>query len=312
VFSTNRGLDLRVLNVNLKKGGAVMKTIGALLVALVLLFTGCDNRSDQLEKEKAQLQEAIKSRDEFIQTVLESINEVHTKLETARAHENTIVRQTGALEEGKVFVSAENRVNIMHQIEDIDATLSENRKKLADLETKLKSSKIQYASLNKMVDNLRESLDEREQSITLLSERVKSLENDVAEKTKLVAEKEAVIDQKDSMIRDQKDMLNTAYYVVGNKDDLENKGIIKDEGGFLWGLVGSTTVLANGFDNGYFRTIDKSREMTIEVSGKIDKIVPKRDESYYVEEQKNDSLSTLKIVQPARFWQENLLVVVTK
>jgi predicted nucleic acid-binding Zn-ribbon protein len=298
--------------VNLKKGGAVMKTIGALLVALVLLFTGCNNRSDQLEKEKAQLQEGIKSRDEFIQTVLESINEVHSKLETARARENAIVRQTGALEEGKVLVNAENRVNIMHQIEDIDATLSENRKKLTDLETKLKSSKIQYASLNKMVDNLRESLDEREQSITQLSERVKSLENDVAEKTRLVAEKEAVINQRDSTIRDQHDMLNTAYYMVGTKDDLENKGIIKDEGGFLWGLVGSTTVLAKGFDKGYFKTIDKSREMTIKVNGKIDKIVPTRDETYYVEEQKNDSLSTLKIVNPERFWQQNLLVVVTK
>jgi predicted nuclease with TOPRIM domain len=298
--------------VNLKKGGAVMKTIGALLVALVLLFTGCDNRSDQLEKEKAQLQEAVKSRDEFIQTVLESINEVHNKLETARARENTIVRQTGALEEGKVLVNAENRVNIMHQIEDIDATLSENRKELADLETKLKSSKIQYASLNKMVDNLRESLDEREQSITQLSGRVESLENDVAEKTRLVAEKEAVINQRDSTIRDQQDMLNTAYYVVGDKDDLENKGIIKDEGGFLWGLVGSTTVLAKGVDNGYFKTVDKSREMTIEVSGKIDKIVPERDQSFYVEEQKSDGLSTLKIVKPERFWQQNLLVVVTK
>jgi predicted nucleic acid-binding Zn-ribbon protein len=289
-----------------------MKTIGALLVALVPLFTGCDNRSDQLEKEKAQLQEVIKSRDEFIQTVLQSINEVHNKLETARARENTIVRQTGALEEGKAVVNDVNRVNIMHQIEDIDATLSENRKELADLETKLKSSKIQYASLNKMVDDLRESLDEREQSITQLSERVKSLENDVAEKTRLVAEKEAVIDQRDSTIRDQQDMLNTAYYVVGDKDDLENKGIIKDEGGFLWGLVGSTTVLARGFDNGYFKTIDKSREMTIEVNGKIDKIVPERDQSFYVEEQKSDGLSTLKIVKPERFWQQDLLVVVTK
>jgi DNA repair exonuclease SbcCD ATPase subunit len=289
-----------------------MKTLGSVLVALVLVFTGCSNRSDQLEKENAQLQETIKSRDEFIQTVLESINEVHSKLETAQAQENTIARQTGALEEGKVLVNTVNRVNIMHQIEDIDASLSENRKELADLETKLKSSKIQYASLNKMVDNLRESLDEREQSITQLSERVKSLENDVAEKTRLVAEKEAVIGQKDSTIRDQQDMLNTAYYVVGNKDDLENKGIIKDEGGFLWGLVGSTTTLATDLDNGYFKPIDKSREMTIEVNGQIDKIVPERDQSFYVEEQKSDTLSTLKILKPERFWQENLLVVVTK
>jgi hypothetical protein len=121
-----------------------------------------------------------------------------------------------------------------------------------------------------------------------------------------------VIDQRDSTVRAQTEMLNTAYYVVGKKDDLESKGIIKKEGGFLWGLIGSTTVLGSGFDNSYFKPIDKTKEMTIEVAGKIDKIIPERNASYYVKEVKGDSLSTLRIVQPDHFWQANLLVVVTK
>jgi hypothetical protein len=60
----------------------------------------------------------------------------------------------------------------------------------------------------------------------------------------------------------------------------------------------ATTGLANGFDNGYFKPIDKSREMTIEVNAKIDKIVPERNASYYVKEESGDSLSTLRIVRP--------------
>ncbi|MGA9364245.1 MAG: hypothetical protein WBW16_07745 [Bacteroidota bacterium] len=292
-----------------------MKTIGVALVSLIsiaLLFGGCSNRAEQLEKEKAELQEAIKSRDQFMQDILASINEVHSKLESARARENTIMQQTNAYAEKKGAVNVADRESIMRQITDIDSSLSEGRQKLADLQSRLKSSKIQYASLNKMVSDLKESLEQREQSIAQLNERVSSLENEVAEKTKLVAAKDSVIDQRDSTVRAQIEMLNTAYYVVGKKDDLESKGIIKNDGGFMWGLIGSTTVLANGFDNTYFKPIDKSREMTIEIAGKIDKIVPERNASYYVKEEKSDSLSTLQIVRPDYFWQQNLLVVVTK
>jgi len=292
-----------------------MKTIGAALVSLIsiaLLFGGCSNRAEQLEKEKAELQEAIKSRDQFMQDILASINEVHSKLESARARENTIMQQTNAYAEKKGAVNVADRESILRQITDIDSSLSENRQKLANLESKLKSSKIQYASLNKMVSDLRQSLEEREQAITQLNDRISGLENQVAEKTRLVAVKDSVIDQRDATVRAQTEMLNTAYYVVGKKDDLESKGIIKNDGGFLWGLIGSTTVLANGFDNSYFKPIDKSREMTIEVAGKIDKLVPERNAGYYVKEEKSDSLSTLRITRPDYFWQENLLVVVTK
>jgi hypothetical protein len=292
-----------------------MKTIGAAIVSLIsiaLMFGGCSNRADQLEKEKAELQEAIKSRDQFMQDILASINEVHSKLESARARENTIMQQTNAYAEKKGAVNVADRESIMRQITDIDSSLSENRQKLANLESKLKASKIQYASLNKMVSDLKESLQEREKSITQLNDRISSLESVVAEKTRLVAVKDSVIDQRDATVRAQTEMLNTAYYVVGKKDDLESKGIIKNEGGFLWGLIGSTTVLANGFDNSYFKPIDKSREMTIEVNGRIDKIVPDRNADYYVKEEKGDTLSSLKIVRPDYFWQDNLLVVVTK
>jgi DNA repair exonuclease SbcCD ATPase subunit len=276
-----------------------MKTAGILLVAFALLLVGCNNRAEQLEKEKAGLQEVMKSKDEFIQAIMARISEVHRKLETA-PHDT-----------GKA-VTVTDRQRLMRQMADIDASLSENKAKLADLETKLKSSRTQGASLNTIVGDLKQSLEERQQAIAQLNERVKNLETELREKTTLVEEKDAIINQKESRIKDQIVKLNTAYYVIGKKDDLQNKGIIRDEGGFLWGLIGSTTVLASGFDNALFKPIDKSREMSIEVGGKIEELVPERDKSYYAVEQKENNLAVLRIVRPDYFWQQNHLVIVTK
>jgi hypothetical protein len=276
-----------------------MKTMGILFAALALLFVGCKNRVEQLEKEKAELQDTVRSKDEFIQAIIARIDEVHRKSGTAPS------------DTGKA-IAATDRQNLMHKIDDIDTSLLENRAKLADLETTLKSSRGQYASLNKTAAGLRQSLEEREQAFAQLNETVKELETELHQKAMLIEQKDSIINQKESTIKNQAIILNTAYYVMGKKDDLQNKGIIQNKGGFLWGLIGSTTILASGFDNASFTPIDKSREMSIEVDGRIDELVPERNKNYYVIEEKENNLTVLRIVRPDYFWQQNHLVIITK
>ena len=65
------------------------------------------------------------------------------------------------------------------------------------------------------------------------------------------------------------------------RHELEEKGIIKDEGGFLWGLLGSTTTLAPGFDERLFKPMNKEVNTAIQVNGKIDEILPRRSVQSY-------------------------------
>jgi len=82
-------------------------------------------------------------------------------------------------------------------------------------------------------------------------------------------------------------------------------------GGFLWGLLGSTTTLANGFDDKYFKPIDKTQDMTIQVKGKIDEVIPKRNIEFYKKSEVSDDQSMLTIAEPNQFWQDRYLVIIT-
>ena len=120
-----------------------------------------------------------------------------------------------------------------------------------------------------------------------------------------------MLTQKDSVIDSQYKQISTAYYIAGTKDQLEKMGIIKKEGGFLWGWLGSTTTLASGFDDKNFKPINKLVENNIHVDGKIDEIIPKRAEQFYKKTEISANESLLTIARPDTFWRDNYLVIIT-
>jgi hypothetical protein len=92
---------------------------------------------------------------------------------------------------------------------------------------------------------------------------------------------------------------------------LKEKNIVSREGGILWGLFGTTTVLTNTFNEGDFTPLDKSKDRLIEVSGTVDEIVPERDPASYTKEEKPDHHTLLTITKPEIFWRESHLAIVT-
>lgn len=289
-----------------------------IIVVFALVVAGCNTRSDELEKENAELQQKttqlnqdLEARDQYIEDVTQSINEIYANLEGVREKEKNILRETGEVEGKKKVTSVELRQRLLQQIATIDTNMRSNRKKLSDLQARVSSSRKQYAGLQRMMNDLKKTLEEREQSIAQLQTRVQDLENEVQSKTRVIAVQDSTINDQKSLISQQTNRINTGYYIIGSRKELEEKGIISDEGGFLWGLLGSTTVLSSGVNPQYFKPIDKTRDMTIEVQGDIDEIIPRRSENFYVTSENGQDASTLQIVQPDAFWQENYLVIIT-
>lgn len=289
-----------------------------MLTVVGVVCAGCGNQED-LENRNRDLAAQLAAKDLMIEEVTTTVNEIHNALETAWAVEKNVVSRTTMTEERVPISPAELKERILDRISDVRATLSENRKKMTDLERRLRRSNTQYAGLQKMVDDLKVNLEARERSIAELSMRVEDLEHDLVQKAQLIeahettiASNKNIIATYESTINDQTKQLNTAYVIAGNRDELEEKGIIKDEGGILWGLAGTTTVLASDFDDQQFQPFDKSAGRTIQVDGEINEIVPKRDESSYVSERTENGNTVLIIVRPEKFWREKLLVVVTE
>jgi uncharacterized coiled-coil protein SlyX len=235
---------------------------------------------------------------------MKSVNEVYADLEKARIKEG-VLKKAGAGAEGPPqYTSAQSRDRLIANINEIGTSLQDNRKKIASLEVRMKQFKGQIAGLNSLVENLKASIAEREQSITQLQAKVEGLQATMAEKTKL-------IEDKDMTIGTQLRTMNTAFYVIGTRDELRKKGIITDEGGFLWGLLGSTTVMSSGIDQSNFTPIDKTKDKTIKVDGRIEEILPRRNADLFAAVANPEKGSELTITSPGRFWQENYLVIVT-
>lgn len=154
-----------------------------------------------------------------------------------------------------------------------------------------------------MLQNMKNIIEQREQSIATLEAQIKGLENTVAENMRTIGEKDMIIET-------QKNNLNTVYYVVGKEDELKEKGIISHEGGFLWGLLGSTTVLSSGVDRSHFNSLDVTREQTIPVEGKVKEIIPKRNEEFFAIAHADKKRDDLVIKRPDKFWQDRYLVIV--
>jgi len=287
-----------------------MKTRLAAIALCALLVVGCNNDKEELQKQLADaqnartsLQQDITDRDAYYEQVMKSVNEVYSDLEKARIKEGVLKKKGADLEGPTQYTNAQSRERLIANINEIGTSLQENRKKIAALQVRMKNFKGQIAGLNSLIENLKSSIQEREQSIAQLQAKVEGLQATMAEKTKL-------IEDKDMMISDQQHTLNTAFYVVGTRDELRAKGIITDEGGFLWGLLGSTTVMNSGVDPSEFTPIDKTKDQTIRVDGKIAEILPRRSTDLFAATQKDENSTDLTITSPGKFWLEHYLVIV--
>jgi hypothetical protein len=287
-----------------------MRTSFVVAFAFLLVFTGCNQ--SELENKNKELQKQLDARDQYIEEVTSAINEIHNQLENTWAMENKVIQQSLTREGAKAPSHLQVKQQILSRISDIDSILAANRKKLSNLQARLKNAAIQYAGLQKMVDDLKATLEEREKTLADLQARVKSLESQVTEKTRVIAAREATIEDQSNQLNERTRQMNTVYYVVGKKDELKGKGIIKDEGGVLWGLLGSTTVLAGDFNADLFQKMDKTKEFQIDVPGKIAEIIPKRDAGSYSMVETSGGRTILKIVNADQFWKVNRLVIVSK
>jgi len=289
-----------------------MKTAATLILCIILVgVLGCDNRGPELEKQVAALQQANGQlvqentiRDAYIDSIALAINAVYSNLETMKSHEQHLLKEKKELEAQKKYTDKEIREMLFARVSSINTALKDNRETILGLQKKLAASRTKYAGLQKMVETLKSTIAEREQAIAELTQKVQGLQTEVSEKTRLVGERDEVISR-------QHKQMATAFYVIGKRDELEKKGIISKQGGFPWGWLGSTTILSNGLDEANFQPINKEEQKIIQVKGKIDEVIPKRNSQAYATKAVSDSESMITIADPSRFWESNYLVIIT-
>lgn len=288
-----------------------MKSSAMLGILCALLLFGCSNkeREEQLQSELTQvsnvrdsLQQSLNQRDQYLDEVMKTVTDVYGDLEKTRVKEHKLMPK-GSQEHPQVM-TANTRQQLLTSVNEIGSALKDNQKKISDLQVRLKKAGVESTKLNQLIETMKTDIQNREQEIGQLKSNLEGL-------TASVNEKSRIIQVKDSVIGDQQKKLNTVYYIAGTRDQLKEKGIITRNGGFLWGLLGSTIVLNGSIDTAQFQRIDKTTEQTIHLQGKVDEILPQRSPDSYTESTDPDQkASDLQIIEPNKFWQHKYLVVV--
>lgn len=280
----------------------------------VFLLTGCKSESnhddDDTVRQRIEEQEALaKASREELETALSErdellalINEINESVSEIQSVEN-IVSINGVGE-----VSKKNEIT--NNLAAIKSSLADRRIRLADIEKKLKDSKLSNSKLLATIDGLKKNIDEQTKTIEDLTvklenanRKIAALDNQVDSLNSTVAN---VTDERNKAQNDainQANIANECFFAVGTKKELKEHNIL--ESGFLR----KTKVLPDDFDKSYFVKADQRTLRVIPLHAKKAKVITAQPaNSYEIYDQNGQKV--LQITNPSSFWEVSNYVVI--
>ncbi len=284
-----------------------MKKILVAPVAALLVATACTSREklEQAEHQSAELNTELQATLATQDSLFALINDISEGMAQIKDIEQ-IVAAPGL--NGETRSSREALRNDMTAIRQ---ALQQRRERLAQLEEKLKQSGSKNATLLKTIDNLKEQIASQESEIASLNTKLAAAGQEIAalgaQVDSLTTTVTEVTDQREAARQEAtqlNDELNTCYFAIGTKSELQKNQIIKT------GFLRKTKIMEGDFEKDYFTKADKRTLVSIPLhSSKAEVMTNQPKDSYEIVEGENGQ-KTLKILNPTRFWElSNFLVV---
>jgi len=282
-------------------------TKGAWLsIALIVALSCKQGPSPETQARIDSLSQASAQKDRLVEEIAENtrfVSEIGAELAKA------------AVPPKKLKVSSESplrasRDTLIQKIRYITARVREIEPKLQDSERRISeltsiSDSLRNA-LAATMQNLQGVIDSQKEQIAALTEQVETL----------TAENVALKDTIENLATEA----NTVYYVVGTKDELEQKGIVKEEGGarFLFVLwkSGKTLVPARSLDPSVFTPVDRRHfsQLPLPATDREYRIVSRQDVGALETPPSGDGTITghVKIADSARFWANSKYLIIVE
>lgn len=281
------------------------------LALAALALTSCENKEQKERLENAEamaaatreeLEQAVSERDEL----LDLINEVSSGMDDIKSVEGIVAVNASGEVTG-------NRSKVTSDIAAIRATLDERRRKVEELEKRVKDSKLSNSKLMATIQTLKNQIDRQAEEIETLTASLKDanvkiakLDNTVDSLNTTVTAVSNERDKAEAEAVRQANIANSCYVAVGSKSELKKYNII--EGG---GFLRKSKIMQGDFDKSFFVTYDKRTLTSIPLHSKKAKIISTTPPagSYEMVKQADGQL-VLRITNPTQFWGiSNYLVV---
>jgi len=291
--------------------------LSIVVLSVVMLFLSSCNveRSEKyqtlLQERDSLYTEAVAAKGGFDQA-LNTINEIEEALESVRAAENIIMVEN---QEG-------NTNKAVTEINAIQQTLQENRKKINDLEKSLAEQGSKSKALAQTVNRLKAQIEEKDNFIASLKQELESSKNQIADLNNQVADlNDDILTLNDNIenlnvqnaaqqatISNQDAALNTVWVCVATQQVLKDKGIITKGG-----LFQASQLSKQGFDKSQFMQGDKRQLSTIPLNTKRANVISNHPDNSYELVENEEGALVLNILDKEIFWSvSNYLVVSIK
>ena len=277
----------------------------AVLIVCAAALASCNNtgggNKDQLKAENDSLLTVLSQRNQELDEMMGTFNEISEGFRQINAAESRVDLQRGTVTEG----AASAKQQIASDIEFIKKQMDSNKEQIAKLQSLLKNSKYNSAQLKKAVESLQAELAEKAQRIEELQAelaakniRIQELDDAV---TGLKSDKEVLTAENESKaktVAEQDKAMNAGWFVFGTKKELKAQKILTDTGLFKKGKV-----LKDGDVNkDYFTQVDIRTTKEIKLYAKDAELLTTHPASSYSLEKDDKGQLVLKITNPKDFW----------
>ena len=273
------------------------------MAALVSMLASCldgfksNNGGD---RERDSLRNIIDQKDNELNDLMGTFNEIQQGFDLINEAEGRVNMMRMGAENNN---SAEN---IRENMQFIQETLDENKRKIEELQSKLKSSSINSAKLKEAINSLTQQLTEKNAELeklrAQLAEKDVKIEQLSGTVTNLQTENAQVKQQRDEtaqIARNQDAQLNTAWYVFGTSKEIKAEGILS-----------KGEVLQGNYNKNYFTQIDIRKVNVIPLESKSASILTNHPAGSYTLLKDSKGKYTLRITDVAQFWSVSKYLVV--
>jgi hypothetical protein len=296
-----------------------------LIVLSAATFAACDNGTKQqlatlTTTDSLRVDSLSNVRKELLEEVMTStqfVNQINTELAKARAIAAKPAPQLESTAEMSQVNDQRKAVvariaHLVARLDSVQTRLASTRARAQQLSKKDSALVEQVAAYEKSVADLQAAAEhQRAQFQTVIDSqtvRIASLGKSI---DTLNTVRTALVDTVTHLVAEK----NTAYYVVGTKDELIKKGILAAEGQKRFLLVGSRNVApARELDPANFTKIDRLADRTIKLPEGEYRILSRQNPAYVTPQAQKDGkiAGALTIDQPERFWETSRFLIIVR
>lgn len=304
-----------------------------ILLPCVVLLAACDTKAKQqlatlAHTDSLRTDSIVAIKNDLLNEVMTSTQFVNSlNDEMAKLKSRKPARLATALsKESDINAIKEERAAVVARIKELVARLDSSESRVATLRARAarlsahdSTLVAQVAQYEKTIADLRQTVEQQkaeyEATIARQNTQIAALNSKVdtvnRENVKLSGEKVALIDTVSNLTAEK----NTAYYVIGTKDELVKRGILVEEGHKRLLVIGGRSVsAARDLDPSKFTKIDRLKDRVINLPDGEYTIFSRQNPTFASPFEMRDGKirGGLRVTEPEKFWEPSKFLILVK